>query len=212
MDATHEGAADHFESLERQAHAVHLAIGVLLASEALLFAAILALVAAYRVEWPVGFAVGVHTSAKSIGSVNTGVLLTSSTLVALALARARAGHGRGAAHFAWLATALGVVFLALKGLEYAEHIEKGIVPGSTAAAYGALAARGTDSFWALYYFATGLHALHVAVGVAVLLWFGVRLRRCDDVKPMLHSFEAAGLYWHFVDLVWLFLWPIFYLA
>jgi len=212
VDATHDGAADHFESLERQAHAVHLAVGVLLASEALRFAAILALVAAYRVEWPVGFAVGVHTASKTIGSVNTGVLLTSSTFVALALGRARAGQGRRAANFAWLAAALGVVFLVLKGMEYAEHIEKGIVPGSTAAAYGDLAARGTDSFWALYYFATGLHALHVTVGVAVLVWFGARLRRCEDVNRLLHSFEAAGLYWHFVDLVWLFLWPIFYLA
>jgi cytochrome c oxidase subunit III len=205
------GRASHFESLARQGHAVHLGIGVLLASEVLFFGAILALIAGYRALDVEAFNAGVHHAEKTIGSVNTCVLLVSSAVVAIGIDRARARSDRAAAALLLGAACLGAVFIGLKILEYAHHINSGVLPTHVAPGRAG-EAQGAHTFWALYWLATGLHALHVTVGIGALSWMAVRQLIRRGLTCSIHPLIAVGLYWHFVDVVWIFLWPLFYLA
>ena len=133
-----------------------------------------------------------------IATVNTAVLLTSSLTMVLAFAAV--DHADDHAVRTWLGctVTLGLVFLLIKALEWSGKLSAGIVPG-------------VSGFWSFYYAMTGLHALHVLAGIvvnAVLLLVALRGR----LWPMAHRVELAGLYWHFVDLVWIFLFPLLYLS
>ena len=201
--------ADHFASLEQQAQAVKVALGAFLGSEALLFSGVLALITAYRADWPAAFAEGVHDNTRVLGSINTIVLLVSSAIIAVAVEVRRAGRIRFAAILTLVTAALGAVFLAIKLTEYAEHFHEGIYPGAHGAFFQAHHTPGLPTFWTLYFLATGLHAVHITAGISVLSYRGVR----DLVRPThVHALEATALYWHLVDVIWIFLWPLFYLA
>lgn len=182
---------------ERRVHALHLAVWIVIASEALLFAGLFALYAAYRAEYPREFHLGASHDIGWIGGVNTMVLLTSSFAMAWAILRAREARSPRRALEAVLV--LGCTFLVLKLVEWGIHLHDGIAPGTA----GHLPRRGTALFFSLYYLMTGLHAAHVIAGLALVTW--VRMR------PRVHTMELVGLYWHFVDAIWVFLWPLFYL-
>jgi cytochrome c oxidase subunit 3 len=207
---THGHHAERFETLAAQTHAAHFGMWIFIASEVSFFAALFTLYAATRAAFPHAFAAAAGETNLVLGSLNTYVLVTASFLVAWAVHSVRAGADRVAARLLAVAALLGVVFLALKGLEYAEHLGAGLAPGSyftAAAPHG----RGVMYFFALYYAMTGLHALHVAGGVAVLAWLARRVAG-HAYGPEYHTpLELGGMYWHFVDIVWLFLWPMFYL-
>lgn len=142
-----------------------------------------------------------------LGTANTAVLLTSSLSMALAVGAARRGHGRGTALLLAATAALGLVFLAIKGTEYWLEYGDGLMPG-TAPAF-ALDEPGAELAFQLYFLATGLHALHLALGClgsgGMAVWTARR-----GAWPT--ATEMVGLYWHFVDVVWVFLFPIFYLT
>jgi cytochrome c oxidase subunit 3 len=106
---------------------------------------------------------------------------------------------------------LGTAFLAIKGIEYGRHIDEGLLPGRLYASTS-LTGRGAVIFYTLYWFATGLHAVHVTVGLVVLGWLALRvaLGRIGAEDPV--ALEAGAMYWHLVDIVWLVLWPLLYLA
>ena len=197
---TREAHAEHFESMARQAHAVRLGMWVFLASEVLLFAALFALYATSRAEHPHAFHEAVAHNRKMLGSLNTGVLLFSSTLVALAVHAIRQDRRLVSGLFVSGAIALGGVFLTIKLTEYRGHFEEGIVPGRS------------GSFWTLYYTMTGLHAVHVVVGMTLLAFMVLGLMRGRVTAATSHRLEVAAIYWHLVDVVWIFLWPLFYLA
>lgn len=198
---------DHFESIERQGRTATLGMWIFLASEILFFGALFALYAAYRVRSPAAFADAVQHNTLYFGSLNTAVLLTSSFLVALGVHAVRHGAERKATKYVLATAVLGVVFLSIKGYEYVEHFRHGIFPGTPG--HGAADA---SAFWTLYYLMTGLHALHVTVGVVVLFVFALLLRSRRVTAAAPHSLENAALYWHLVDIIWLFLWPCFYLT
>ena len=199
-----------YSSSEQRAHAMHLGMWVFLGSETLLFAGLFAVFTGYRVLYPRAFALGVAHNEQWIGSVNTFVLIVSSFCVAWALHQVRGGRGR--AGFLWLcgAIALGGCFLGLKTLEYAGHLQHGIAPGAYYHA-PSLSAPGMKLFFTLYYFMTGLHALHVIAGMLVLAWVAFRVIRGRTSQARHTELELGGLYWHLVDIVWMFLWPLLYL-
>jgi len=203
---------EHFEDLEQQAHAARLGLWVFLASEVLLFGALFALFASYREHFPGIFREAVLHNTKVLGSVNTGVLLVSSTLVACGVHALRAGRRELAAGLVAVTMALGVVFLAIKFTEYATHFEEGIYPGGSGAFFVEHGLRGFSEFWTLYYAMTGLHAIHVTVGVGVLGAMLIQLARGTMEPRTAYRLELGATYWHLVDLVWIFLWPLFYLA
>jgi cytochrome c oxidase subunit 3 len=187
---------------ERERHGFALAVWLVIASEALLFAGLFALYAAYRAEYPAEFRAGVAENVTWIGGLNTMVLLTSSFAMALAIVAIR-DRRRPKAALA-IVLALGSIFLILKAVEWTGHVQHGIVPGAA----GSLPLRGHALFFTLYYFMTGLHAAHVIAGLGLVAWIFARVRRRH---PTTVAAELVGVYWHFVDLIWVFLWPLFYL-
>jgi cytochrome c oxidase subunit III len=202
---------EHFGSFATQEHAVRFGMWLFLASEALLFGALFGLYTAYRLLYPEAFHAALHENSLVLGTVNTFVLVTSSFTVALAIHAMRVGRPRLTIKLLAVTIALGAVFLVLKGIEYAGHFSHGIFPGRYYA-FEELDSFGANTFFTLYFFMTGLHALHVVGGLILLVVLAVLTHR-HRVRPTRYTaLDMGGLYWHLVDLIWLFLWPLFYLV
>lgn len=199
--------AEQYSNLEQQNDAATLGIWVFLATEVLFFGGLILGYAAYRHAYPQGFAEAARHTHIVIGTANTALLLTSSFLVAWAVTVAKLNAGRVAATLLYGAAALGVVFLALKGVEYRMELGEHLFPDAAFA----LGTPGTRLFFVFYFVATGLHAVHVAIGIAVLATIAVRAR--GGVYSVVYHgpITIAGLYWHFVDLVWIVLFALIYL-
>lgn len=203
--------AEHFESLEKQASAARLGMWIFLVSELLLFAGFFTLYGALRAHWPEGFAEGAHHADLVIGSVNTMILLVGSWAAADAVHVVRDGRERAGAHRLALAVLLAIAFLVLKGLEYAHHAHDGALPGGRTHFYVEHPVRGLAAYFTLYWVATGAHALHVLAGAVVLGALALSCLRHRVPPRRAHVVELGALYWHLVDVVWIFLWPMFYL-
>lgn len=189
----------------QQREADFLGMYLFLASEIMLFGAIFALLFFDRLRHPGAAEAAAARLDIWIGTANTTILLTSSLFVALAVAAAQAGKAR--AVIAWLAGAavLGFAFLGLKGFEYAKDFAEGVQPVLGRAVPSGL-------FINLYYTATVLHAVHLTGGIGLLAWAAIRVaRRRTKVPGQAIVIEMTGLYWHFVDVVWVFLFPLLYL-
>jgi cytochrome c oxidase subunit 3 len=185
-----------------------LGMWVFLGSEVLFFGGLLAAYAHARTAWPRGFAEASRHTHVFIGTVNTAVLLTSSALVALAVACAeQPRHRRWTTRLLVFTALLGLAFLALKGVEYWREWNEHLFPGPGFA----LAQQGAQMFFMFYFVATGLHAVHLTCGViAVLVFARATARRRAWVTP--ERVDSLALYWHFVDIVWIFLYPLIYLV
>jgi cytochrome c oxidase subunit 3 len=205
-------AADHFEDLARQAHAARLGMWVFLSSEVLFFAGFFALYATYRIEHPAGFGEGVLHNTLALGSTNTAVLLVSSYTIALAVHELRRGKIRAAATLTATTIFLGLCFLAIKATEYLEHFHEGIYPGGVGAFFEHHEVPGIEMFFTLYFCMTGLHAVHVVVGMGVLAFLLRKVLRGEIGPTASHPLAIGAVYWHLVDAIWIFLWPLFYLV
>ncbi len=202
---------EQYESLEIQEKTLELGMWVFLATEVLLFAALFALYASYRTMFPQDFADAVNHNTLAYGTVNMYVLLTSSLLAALAVSAVRAGRGRAASLLLAGTALLGLAFLAIKLAEYSVHWREGSLPGGY---YhdAELPTFGANRFFTLYWVMTGFHALHVTGGVGVVSWMAARAWR-GAYTPAAHARLVMGtLYWHLVDVIWIFLWPLLYLS
>jgi cytochrome c oxidase subunit 3 len=185
-----------------------LGMWVFIGSELLFFGSLLAAYGHGRLRWPQGFGEASRHTDLVLGTVNTALLLTSSALVALAVACSRhERHRRWTARLLWATAALGALFLALKGWEYRQEWHEALFPGPTFA----LPQTGAELFFVLYFVLTGLHAVHLACGLAALAVFARALGRRQR-WPTPARVEALALYWHFVDVVWIFLYPLLYLV
>lgn len=195
----------------QQRDADFMGMYVFLGTEAMLFGGLFCLTFGYRSLHPAAVAVAARHMQLWIATANTAILLTSSLFVALGVLAARKGARRAVGAFFLIALALGVAFLILKGIEYGIDYKDGLMPviGRPAAVRDGPAGLFID----LYFVATGLHALHLTIGLCVLAWTStVVLARLKRVPEQAIVVEMAGLYWHFVDVVWVFAFPIFYLA
>jgi cytochrome c oxidase subunit 3 len=202
---------EQFDSLERQQQAATLGMWLFLGSEVLFFSALFAVYAGLRVHFSVAFREAARHTDLGLGTTNTVLLLSSSYAVALAATGPRRGsRDMTVVTLLLIAAALGLVFLGLKGLEYAHHFRDGIYPAGLYH-FAELPGDGARMFFTLYYFMTGLHALHVIIGVGLLLWLARRAARGSFSAEYSTPLELGGMYWHLVDIVWLFLWPAFYL-
>lgn len=200
--------APFFQDAQTQRHAARFGMWVFLSSESLLFAGLFALYASYRAAHPEIFAAQEHHNNKVFGTLNTAVLICSSFSVALAVYANELKRRIMAALCIVLTLMLAGAFLVIKGFEYAHHFEQGIFPGGRGAYFDSAPPSAT-TFWNLYYGLTGLHALHVLIGMSLLGWMLVLVLRQKRSETAL---ECSALYWHLVDLIWIFLWPLFYLT
>lgn len=201
----------HFESLDRQIHAVRLGMWIFLGSEVLLFGGLFALYTAYRSAYTADFHRALLHNEVLIGTANTVILIVSSFTVAWAIHALRAGRRRTCLTSLAATIALGATFLALKAVEYTDHIADGITPGP-GYSFAELPGHGARLFFTLYYFATGLHALHMIGGIALMAFLAIRVQRGRTTPEYHAELEMGGLYWHLVDCIWIFLWPLFYLT
>jgi len=182
---------------------------IFLASEVLFFGGLFVAYLYGRTHWPAGFALASRHTDVVLGTLNTALLLTSSAVVALAVAcEDHPGARRWTANLLWTTAALGLAFLALKGLEYRAEWHERLFPGAD---FALARVAGAEEFFALYFVATGLHAVHLAIGVATLAVFA-RARRLRRPWADARRIEVVALYWHFVDIVWIFLYPLIYLV
>ncbi|MGE0547152.1 MAG: cytochrome c oxidase subunit 3 family protein [Kofleriaceae bacterium] len=191
-------------------HALHLGMWVFLGSETLLFAGLFGLYSAYRAWYPDAFANGVAHNHAAIGTANTLVLIVSSFLVAWSIHALRGGRRRVSMFALAGAITLGLTFLGLKTLEYSEHLAVGIAPGAYYSSTE-VTQPGSQMFFTLYFVMTGLHAIHVIAGLSLLVWLIIRVARHRTTAEHHVELELSGLYWHLVDVVWIFLWPLLYL-
>ena len=208
--AVNPALAHHFENLEKQSQAQRLGMWLFLATEILLFAVLFGAYGVYRFLYSDAFSVASRGLATWMGGVNTFVLVTSSLTVALGLDAAARGDGKRSGGLFFLSIGMGLVFMALKGVEYSHHFHAGELPGRFYTA-GTIAGSGGSLFYTLYFLITGLHALHVVIGMTVLGIIGVKSWRGAYSAEYHVPVELAGLYWHLVDLIWIFVFPLIYL-
>jgi cytochrome c oxidase subunit 3 len=206
-----EEVAEQFEDMAKQAHAARLGMWVFVGSEALFFSGLFALYAAYRIQHPHGFGVGVEHNTVAWGSTNTLILLTSSYVLTLAVRALRRGRNGDAAMLVGLTMLLGTAFAFVKIGEWLHHFDEGLYPGGVGRFYDEHREPGTKMFYTLYYCMTGLHEVHIVVGLVVLGFLLVKVARRQIGSWAPHPLELGAIYWHFVDIVWIFLWPLFYL-
>jgi cytochrome c oxidase subunit 3 len=218
-DTARPPLAPQYNTHAQQAFAATFGMWVFLASELLLFGPLLFGYVYLRLRFPEACAHASRHTDFVLGTANTAVLLTSSFLMALAALAADAGQRRRAARLLLATAALGLVFLVIKGWEYhaefGEHLFPGIGfnPGFHPRDAGTQALmQGMELFFLLYFALTGLHALHLTAGILACLLVAWRLRRPPPAGTGPEAVELAGLYWHFVDVAWIFLYPLLYLV
>jgi cytochrome c oxidase subunit 3 len=252
-----QGIVEHqFADLTQQKETSTLGIWTFLVSEVMLFGSLMMAYTVYRLAYPTAFTTASQHTDMLLGTLNTGVLLTSSLAMAFAVKAGREGHRQWVVFYLALTALLGTGFIGIKGYEYYKDWDEHLVPGPTfhlenppskesglplanqdmlndvppvakppsdslsdlpsslpdartpELQPGAL--HHVELFFVLYFFLTGLHALHLSVGV---LWASVvTLLAWRDRLPEGQPVEVLGLYWHFVDMVWVFLYPLLYLA
>jgi cytochrome c oxidase subunit 3 len=202
--------AAQFDGLPQQRAASTLGMWIFLTTETLFFGALFFGYSIARAGFPEAFAAASRHTNLVLGTANTAILLTSSFFMALAV-RAAALRARRATTIFLLATALlGLAFAGIKLTEYALDYREQLVPVLNFA-FAPEFARGAEIFFWLYFTATGLHLVHLAIGVVIVLVFAWRSHH-ERVTNLDIKVEMAGLYWHFVDLVWIFLYPLLYLV
>ena len=203
--------AEQFATLAQQRETASLGMWLFLATEILFFGGLFAAYATYRWSYPDGFAAaGAHTKVW-LGSINTAILLTSSFSVTLAIQAAEASRRRPLVLFLLAAGVLGVLFLCVKGFEYFEEYQEGLIPGVNFAFEG-IHARAAELFFLFYFIATGVHAVHLTVGIVLVVGAALRASRGRFLGDRSTTIEVIGLYWHFVDIIWIFLYPLIYLV
>jgi cytochrome c oxidase subunit 3 len=182
------------------------------------FGGLFAAYAIYRWLYFAAFQGGSHVLDIRLGATNTIVLLASSLTMALSVRSAQTGNRRALVLFLVTTMILGGIFLGIKAYEYNQKFVEHVVPGLDWAPEGQTFARlapgglGHAEMYFIFYFAmTGLHALHMIIGMGLLLWLVLRARKGSFTPHYFAPVEVVGLYWHFVDIVWIFLFPLLYL-
>jgi cytochrome c oxidase subunit III len=202
--------AHHFEDFRQQNESATLGIWLFLLTEVLFIGALFAAYAVYRVQYPAAFIDGSRRLDLVLGAVNTTILIVSSWLVALSVHAASVGNRRRLVLLLAVTAALGAAFLGIKSVEYAHKIHDRLVPGPGFAWTGP-EPEHVELFFVIYFITTGIHAAHVLVGVGCLIWVAIGASR-GRFSPESHALvDGVGLYWHFVDIVWIFLFPLLYL-
>jgi cytochrome c oxidase subunit 3 len=202
--------AHHFGSPAVQTYAARFGMWLFLSTEVLLFAGLFVSYAVYRYLYPQSFALASRHLDLTMGTINTIVLITSSLTAALAIHFVRVGKPKVAVGMLVFTLLCACAFLVIKYFEYRHKFEVGTLPGKYYT-NTELTAPGAPMYFAIYFLSTGLHAFHVIIGMGVLTWVLVQTIK-GRFSPVYYTpVELGGLYWHLVDLVWIFLFPLLYL-
>jgi cytochrome c oxidase subunit 3 len=205
--------AEHETPLSRQheRQASSFGMWIFLSTETLFFGVLFVAYSMGRLRFPEAFAAAnLHTNLL-LGTLNTAVLLSSSACMAMAVQTAKFRRRRATVALLGVTVALGLAFLAIKGLEYRSEYLEHLLPGNDFQ-FDAALRQGAELFFWMYFVMTGAHAAHLLIGIALVGMLALRLRSGGFARHPAHGVELTGLYWHFVDLVWIFLYPCIYLV
>lgn len=194
---------DHYDPIGSK-----LGMWLFIFTEILLFGALFIVYSVYRYKHPVEFHMAHQELDVTIGFINTVILLISSATVAMSITAMQKGDKKMSMTLLVVTLVLALIFLVNKYFEWGAKIHHGIYPGSE---FLYSLSQGDILFFGLYFFMTGLHAVHIIVGMVLLGWVFVRIRQGRVTQERYVFLENGGLYWHLVDLIWIFLFPLFYL-
>jgi cytochrome c oxidase subunit 3 len=212
--------AHQFEDFEQQHEADSLGMWVFLATEIMFFGGLFAAYTIYRSLYLPAFEAGSRVLDAKLGATNTAVLIGSSLTMALAVWAAQTSKRKVLITCLLLTMLLGVVFLGIKFVEYSQKWEDHLVPGLNFAPQGEIlqhfqqrhaAVPEVELYFCFYFFMTGMHALHMIIGLGIMTVLVLEARRGRFSGSYYAPVEVSGLYWHFVDIVWIFLFPLLYL-
>jgi len=210
--ASHASALQHhFENIEQQKDASTIGMWVFLVTEVMFFGGMFLAYFVYRQAYPAAFASASNKTNLYIGAANTTVLICSSLTMALAVHAAAMGKKNLIVLFLILTLLLGGTFLGVKAYEYHDKWVHHEVPGRNFDCEGCTDAAHTPLFFALYFGMTGLHATHMIVGAGIIIFLIMKARKGVFNAAYHTPVELFGLYWHFVDIIWIFLFPLLYL-
>ncbi len=202
--------AAHFGDLEKQGHAVRMGMWLFLGTEVLLFGGLFVGYSMYRYLFHQSFAEASRHLDTLMGAFDTVILLTSSLFAVLSLHYLRAGKMKLVVVMLLLTMAMGVAFLVAHGYEYWTEYHEGALPGRYYH-FEKVTLPGANIFFSLYFLMTGLHSLHVIAGVSILGYMVQRALRGQLSPAYDVPLEVATLYWHLIDVIWIFLYPLLYL-
>jgi len=211
VHAHHPAQQHHFETRQQQAEASTLGMWLFIAQEVMFFGGLFTAYLIYRVWYPQAWAEGSLELDIVMGGINTAVLIGSSLTMALAVRAAQTNLKKSTVVWLILTMILGMTFLVIKFFEYKHKFELNHVPGANFVFEGPHAAQ-VEIFLSLYFALTGLHALHMVIGFGILAWILWMAMKDRFSSEWYTPIEMAGLYWHFVDIVWIFLFPLLYLV
>jgi len=200
--------AEQFATLSQQAEVSRLGMWAFLCSEVMFFGGLFLGYIIYRHAYPQAFAIASRETNVFYGTLNTAILLTSSFTMALAVQAAKIGRPKEIVRLLLATIFLALAFLVVKGLEYSEDIHKHLVPGPLFVDAGE---PKTQLFFMFYWTMTALHGLHVLIGIGLLSTMAYLAHHRHFSAEYHNPIEVTGLYWHFVDIVWIFLYPLLYL-
>lgn len=219
-DAENPALRHHFADPAQQKNAASLGMWLFLVTEIMFFGGMFCAYLIYRLTYFNAFAAGSQQLNIWLGATNTGVLIVSSVTVVLAVKAAEAGKRKLLVGYLLVTVLLGLTFLVIKGFEYKEKFEKHHVPGSTFNFTDKFDDNGkqipveskeAELFFSLYFVMTGMHAIHMIIGCGLFIGLTVLAWKGHYTSSYFTPIENAGLYWHFVDIVWIYLFPLLYL-
>jgi len=203
-----------FDTEAQQKDASTLGMWIFLVTEIMFFGGMFAVYTIYRSWYPDVFAIASSSLDEIIGAINTGVLLLSSFTMVMAVRAGQLGQQKAIVIFLILTLLFGGVFLGVKAYEWNQKFEEHHIPGQAAFHLDGVLPGDqghAQLFFSIYFAMTGLHALHMVIGVGILLILIVQARKGRFSASYYTPVDVAGLYWHFVDIIWIFLFPLLYL-
>jgi cytochrome c oxidase subunit 3 len=206
----HGVVAHQFDDNIQQQEAANLGMWAFLGTEVLFFGGMFLAYTVYRMTYTAAFADASNHLDVVLGTINTAVLIASSLSVVLAVHAAQENNHRLLVRMLLLTIVLGLIFLGIKFTEYEHKWHEQLVPGLNFN-YPGEYSRNAAVFFSLYFAMTGMHAVHMIVGIGVFVVLALQARRRRFSRAYYTPVEVAGLYWHFVDIIWIFLFPLFYL-
>ena len=203
--------AHQFDDAEQQHEAARVGMWIFLATEVMFFGGMFMGYTFYRIAYPQAFAGASNRLDLWLGTINTAVLIGSSFTMALAVRSAQVGKQKGLVIFLALTIVLGMIFLGVKFTEYYAKFVEHLIPGGAFVYEGSMA-HGAEIYFSFYFAMTGMHALHMIIGIVLLTALIVKASHKRFSPGYFTPVELVGLYWHFVDIVWIFLFPLLYLV
>jgi cytochrome c oxidase subunit 3 len=203
----------HFTTMEQQFDTSKIGMWLFLATEVLTFGGLFAGFGLMQNKYPQEFVAAHEELKRWAGATNTVVLLVSSFTAVMAVLMARTNQAKKCGMYLWLTVGCAGIFMCIKAYEYATDFSEGLYPGKFYSHHGDLIAgsHGYATFFSFYFMMTGLHGLHVLIGMGLMSWLAIRAKRGEFSDKYYTPVDLVALFWHLVDLIWIYLFPLYYL-